>query len=162
MRTLLRHLFPPLLIVCFVLLLPVGPFLLAAASGKMKYARDYFGTLKRAVIHLRELLAKRSLSRYFNALWQEAPNDDVTIGGQCTRCGSCCLNRKCIFLEQTAPDQYACGIYGTTLRRFTNCGPYPQSQFDIDLYDCPAYYVIRNIPVRSYPEGVAAPVRKSR
>jgi len=87
---------------------------------------------------------------------------DVTIRGHCNRCGACCLNRKCLFLEQTGEKEYICGIYGTTLRKFTNCGPYPQSQFDIDLYDCPTYYVFHNIPVRTYPDGIAAPARKSR
>jgi len=164
MRSLLRHLCSALLIISFVLLLPIGPFLLSLASGKSKYARDYFGTLRRAVTHLRELLAKRAITRYFNSLWRESDNEDVTMGGHCNRCGACCLNRKCIFLEQTGEKEYACGIYGTTLRKFTNCGPYPQSQFDIELYNCPTYYVIRNIPVRTYPEGMAtpAPIRKSR
>ena len=95
---------------------------------------------------------RRSVDRYVRSLLSVSrPSQVKKIGGFCNHCGNCCLDRRCLFLEQGKENQYFCGIFDTTLRRFTNCGAYPINQEDIDLYACPTYYVIGPAPAASRP-----------
>jgi hypothetical protein len=57
------------------------------------------------------------------------------------QCGNCCLNRQCAFLEPIADGKFQCGIYGSYLRRFSNCGSFPLHAQDIERYQCPSYFV---------------------
>lgn len=162
MRSLLSKCSTVLLFSLFILFLPLGPLLLTLATGKKKFVLNYFLTLKKTVIHLRELMTKGSVMRFFESHLADDNGPAAEIGGHCNRCGNCCLNRKCLFLEQHGENHYLCGIYGSPLRKLTNCGEYPISQRDIDLYACPTYYVIGRIPVAAVARSLASATTTSR
>ena len=50
-------------------------------------------------------------------------------------------SKRCAFLESIDDGKYQCGIYGTYLRRFSNCGSFPLHAHDIERYQCPSYFV---------------------
>ena len=77
------------------------------------------------------------------------------ILGRRNRCGQCCLERRCMFLDKQNDEEYLCGIYGTWLREHTHRGAYPINQTDIELYKCPTYFVIK--PVPSSPAVLRSP-----
>ena len=129
---------------CVILLLPLSPLLLSLLTGKGSFVRNYYRTITRLLITLDAMRERRSVERYVQSLLfvSRAPRAKKKIGGFCSHCGNCCLDRRCLFLEKGKETQYLCGIFGTTLRRLTSCGAYPINQEDIDLYACPTYYVI--------------------
>lgn len=143
-RLFLRQISVPVFFACVMILLPLSPLLLSLSTGKGRFTRNYFRTIVKLLDTLDAMRERRSVERYVESLLfiSRAPQAK-RIGGFCNHCGNCCLDRRCLFLEQAGEDRYFCGIFGTMLRRFTNCGAYPINQEDIDLYACPTYYVIR-------------------
>jgi hypothetical protein len=126
-----------------LIVLPIAPFALALITSKRRFALEYYTSVKRCLTHLGALWENKSVERYVVSLLRRSPSKPRTpIAGHCTRCGNCCLDRRCLFLEKSGTE-FLCGIYGHWLRDLTSCGAYPISQQDIDLYACPTYYVIK-------------------
>ena len=69
--------------------------------------------------------------------WEGAQPEQIT--GQCTHCGRCCIDQKCVFLALDDQSQSRCRIYGNWYWQRTNCGKYPQSGREIQVYECPSY-----------------------
>lgn len=160
MRVLFARVASGLLLTLFALLLPIGPILLALATGKLSFVRRYPTTVRKSITHMRQLIATEAFVRFFSGRGHQPEADVAAIGGHCNRCGNCCLDRKCMFLEVDGEDRVACGIFGTTLRSLGNCGDYPGSQYEIDLYECPTYYVIpvSQLKARIARDAAARPV----
>ena len=126
------------------LTMPLWPLMLTIMTGQFKHTRRYFTTIRKGFTHYDALLKNRAVQRYFSE-GTKVPKANIAenIGGFCNHCGQCCLERRCMFLEQKNAQEYLCGIYGTWLRDHTYCGAYPINQIDLDLYNCPTYYVIK-------------------
>ena len=92
-------------------------------------------------------LPQGPVEHYFNDVFFRFKQVPVAIQGECVQCGNCCLNRRCAFLEPVAGGEYQCGIYGSYLRRFCNCGSFPLHAHDIARYQCPSYYVAGEQPI---------------
>lgn len=138
------------------LTMPLWPPMLTIMTGQMKHTRRYLRTIRKGFTHLHALIKMRAVHRYFSGEGNK-PIQQVAegIGGFCNRCGQCCLERRCMFLERQGDTEYLCGIYDTWLREHTHCGAYPINQTDIDLYKCPTYFVIK--PVPSSPAVLLSP-----
>jgi hypothetical protein len=130
----------------FYVLLPLLPFIACIAYQRTKYAREYWTTLKKMVIHLQALY--EPVRHYLQDVAGGQRSIPAEIQGSCTQCGKCCLDKRCTFLEQTADDKYICGVYHAPLRRYSNCGSFPLDAHDIERYDCPGYTVVREAPIQ--------------
>ena len=128
------------------LLLPLLPLLASVAYLRSKYVLQYWSTLKKMVIHL-QALSEGPVRHYLQDVAGRQTSIPAAIRGECTQCGNCCLDKRCVFLEKTADDKYLCGIYHSPLRRFSNCGSFPLSAHDIERYDCPGYEVVAEAPL---------------
>ena len=126
------------------LTMPLWPLMLTVMTGQLKHTKRYFTTIRKGFTHYDALLKNRAVQRYFSE-GAKVPKAAVAenMGGFCNRCGQCCLERRCMFLEKQNDSEYLCGIYGTWLRENTYCGTYPINQVDLDLYNCPTYFVIK-------------------
>ena len=123
------------------LLLPLLPLVTSLLFLRWSFVRDYGQTLRRMRVHL-AAMRRGPLQHYFSDVlgrMRQVPQD---IHGSCVQCGNCCLQRQCVFLEALDDGKYACGIYHSRWRRFSNCGSFPLNQQDIDRYACPSYYVV--------------------
>ncbi len=132
------------------LLLPLMPLLASLVFFRRKYALQYAGTVKKLVIHI-QALCEGPVRHYFDDVMGSVSTVPVEIQGHCAKCGNCCMDRRCVFLEKTSDTEYQCGIYHSPFRRFSNCGSYPLSQHDIDRYACPSYFVAEYMPIRFLP-----------
>ena len=142
------------------LTLPLWPPMLTIMTGQMKHTRRYFRTIRKGFTHLHALIKMRSVHRYFSGEGNKPVQQAAEkIGGLCIRCGQCCLERRCMFLEKQSDTEYLCGIYGTWLREHTHCGAYPINQTDIDLYKCPTYFVIKPVPSSPAAQRSPAPTQ---
>jgi hypothetical protein len=143
-----------------VLFLPILPLLAGLVFWRRKYVAEYAHTLRKCIVHLRAINEGPAL-HYFNDVAGRVSAVPVQIQGSCVQCGRCCLEHRCMFLEQLDEDKYGCGIYGSPMRRFSNCGSFPLSQHDIDRYDCPSYYVVEEVPIHFHKPrvGDALPIQ---
>jgi hypothetical protein len=128
------------------LLLPLLPLLASLAYGRVKYVAEYWRTLKKMVIHL-QALSEGPVLHYLQDVAGRQTGVPAEIRGSCTQCGNCCLDKRCVFLEETSEGKYICGVYHSPLRRFSNCGSFPLSAHDIERYDCPGYSVVQEAPI---------------
>lgn len=126
------------------LLLPLLPLLASVVYGRSKYVREYPRTLKKMVIHL-QALSEGPVLHYLQDVAGRQSSIPAEVRGACTQCGNCCLDKRCVFLEQTAEGKYICGIYHSPLRRYSNCGSFPLSAHDIERYACPGYTVAQAV-----------------
>jgi hypothetical protein len=138
-----------LLLALLLVLLPVLPLLAGLTFWRRRYAMQYAQTLRKCIVHMRAISEGPAL-HYFNDVAGRVNAVPVQIQGHCVQCGRCCMEHRCMFLEQLDTDKFGCGIYGSRWRRFSNCGSFPLSQHDIDRYDCPSYYVVSEVPVVFY------------
>ena len=100
-----------------VITVPFWPPMLTVMTGQMKHTQRYFRTIRKGFTHLRALIKMRAIHRYFSGEGNQPPQKIAqNIGGFCNRCGQCCLERRCMFLEKHSDAEYLCGIYGTWLR----------------------------------------------
>lgn len=129
------------------LLLPLLPLLASLVYQRSKYTLEYWRTLKKMVIHL-QALREGPVLHYLQDVAGRRSSVPAEIQGSCTQCGNCCLDKRCVFLEQTDEGKYICGIYHAPLRRISNCGSFPISAHDIERYDCPGYTVVREVPIQ--------------
>ena len=147
MRTCLAHIGSKLFLACLFLLLPLLPVMAAFVFWRCKYVARYAQTLGKCIVHVRALSEGPAL-HYFNDVAGRINAVPVQIEGSCVQCGRCCMEHRCMFLEQLDDEKYGCGIYGSIWRRFSNCGSFPLSQHDIDRYACPSYHVVgREMPI---------------
>jgi hypothetical protein len=131
---------------CCLLLVPVMPVVVALLLMDRRFIVQYRLYLAKFRVHF-EALSQGPVEHYFNDVFFRFKHVPVTIQGECVQCGNCCLNRQCAFLEPIAGDKYQCGIYGTSLRRFSNCGSFPLHAQDIARYQCPSYFVAGEQPI---------------
>lgn len=127
--------------------LPILPLLAGLVFWRRKYVAQYLRTLRKCVVHMRAMGEGPAL-HYFSEVAGRIKEVPIQIHGSCVQCGNCCMEHRCMFLEQMDDDKYGCGIYDSLWRRFSNCGSFPLSQHDIDRYDCPSYYVGREVPIQ--------------
>jgi hypothetical protein len=122
-------------------LLPILPLLATLAFMRWRFVRRYPDTLRKALLHLRAM-RQGPVQHFFRDVLGRASTVPAEIRGSCVQCGNCCMQRRCVFLEQVAADRYQCSIYNSFWRRFSNCGSYPLDQDDIDRDACPSYYSV--------------------
>lgn len=67
-------------------------------------------------------------------------NPDWTDGDSCENCARCCQKINCPFQDKT---NCKCLSYNSFYWRYFNCGRYPTSQAEIDLYACPKWLMRR-------------------
>jgi hypothetical protein len=135
--------------VLFVLLplSPVGCFLL---SGDRRHLAQYWLTIRKAAAMLMAMMEARVIQRnVLPALNLEAAEPEQVIG-ECTHCGRCCIDKKCVFVKFDGQGHSRCGIYGNWFWRRTNCGRYPISASEIAIYQCPSFV---SIPIRVVRKG---------
>jgi hypothetical protein len=145
-RKYLVHILALTFIGCLYLLLPLLPLLASVAYLRSKYVVQYWRTLKKMLIHI-QALSEGPVHHYLRDVAGRQTSIPAEIRGDCTQCGNCCLDKRCVFLEKTADDKYLCGIYHSPLRRFSNCGSFPLSAHDIERYACPGYEVVQEAPI---------------
>ncbi len=122
------------------LLVPVMPFVMAVLLMDRRFLADYRAQCAKFKIHF-QALSQGPVAHYFNDVFLRFKQVPVTVYGECVQCGNCCLNRQCAFLKPVDGDKFQCGIYGSYLRRFSNCGSFPLHAQDIERYQCPSYFV---------------------
>ena len=121
-------------------LVPLMPAIVAVLLWDWRFLKNYSAQRQKFRIHFQALSAG-PVEHYFRDVFLRVKQVPVTVYGECVQCGSCCLNKRCAFLEPIDGGKYQCGIYGTYLRKFSNCGSFPLHAQDIELYQCPSYFV---------------------
>lgn len=129
------------------LFLPLMPLLATLLFWRRKYALQYLDTISKMRVHIKAL-AEGPVEHYFGDVLGRVSEVPVEIKGECVQCGNCCMDKRCVFLEQVAADKHQCGIYHSPFRRLSNCGSFPLSKHDIDRYACPSYYVAGVQPIK--------------
>jgi hypothetical protein len=128
-------------------LVPVLPPVMALLLWDRRFIKDYRAQRAKFQIHFKAL-SQGPVEHFFNDVFLRFKHVPVTVHGECVQCGNCCLNRQCAFLEPIADGKFQCGIYGSYLRRFSNCGSFPLHAHDIERYQCPSYFVEADPKVR--------------
>jgi len=123
-----------------LLLVPAMPLAMAVLLMDRRFVTDYRAQRAKFKIHF-QALSQGPVEHYFNDVFLRFKQVPVTVYGECVQCGNCCLNRQCAFLKPIADGKFQCGIYGSYLRRFSNCGSFPLHAQDIERYQCPSYFV---------------------
>jgi hypothetical protein len=137
------------------LLLPLLPLLASLAYQRSKYVLQYPLTLKKMLIHIKAL-SEGPVHHYLQDVAGQQTEIPADIRGACTQCGNCCLDKRCVFLEETTDGKFQCGVYHSPLRRYSNCGSFPLSAHDIERYDCPGYVVTKEQPIQWFQPAVAS------
>jgi hypothetical protein len=125
----------------FYLLMPFLPLLMGVVFLKPRFIWHYPMTLGKLKIYIKAL-REGPVLHYFNDVVAIKAEIPPTIEGSCIKCGNCCLDKRCVFLEQTSDVEYQCGIYHSPLRRFSNCNSFPLDARDIERYACPSFTVV--------------------
>jgi len=136
-------------------LLPLLPLLVGILFLRWRFLRHYLTTFRKMRLHL-QALRQGPIQHFFYDVLGRERSIPAQIGGSCVQCGNCCMERRCVFLEQVAKDKYQCGIYHSVWRRFSNCGSFPLNQHDIDRYACPSYFVV--VESKAEPDTMSVPV----
>ena len=121
-------------------LVPLMPAIVAVLLWDWRFLKNYSAQRQKFRIQFQALSAG-PVEHYFRDVFLRVKQVPVTVYGECVQCGSCCLNKRCAFLEPIDGGKYQCGIYGTYLRKFSNCGSFPLHAQDIERYQCPSYFV---------------------
>ena len=121
-------------------MVPLMPFIVAVLLWDRRFLKNYGAQREKFRVHF-EVLRAGPVEHYFRDVFLRVKQVPVTVHGECVQCGNCCLNKRCAFLEAIEAGKYQCGIYGTYLRRFSNCGSFPLHAQDIERYQCPSYFV---------------------
>ena len=136
-----------LYLISLYLTLPIMPVLASILFLRIKYVFEYGTTIKKVMVHI-AALKEGPAHHYFTDVMGIGSNPPQAIRGECIQCGNCCMDRRCVFLENIGERKYQCGIYHSPFRRLSNCGSFPLDQRDIDRYECPSYTVLTVIPIR--------------
>ena len=121
-------------------LLPLWPFVMGIVFSKYRFILNYKSTLRSLLIYFKAL-GEGPIDHYLLDVVSVKNTIPATIQGSCIKCGNCCLDKRCIFLEQTSKEEYICGIYTSPLRKFSNCNSFPLNARDIERYSCPSFTV---------------------
>ncbi len=145
--------------------LPLSPIAVFLLSGDQRYVVRYIRTMRRCAgmfkaMHRHGVIQRNlptALDIRSNGCEAARPEQ---ITGQCTHCGRCCIDQKCVFLALDDQGQSRCRIYGNWYWRRTNCGNYPQSGRDIQVYECPSYSAMpmRVIRLQSVKADATRPI----
>lgn len=152
-----------LLMISAYMLLPIWPLIFSIIFFKPKYLINYINSLN-ALLKYFKALKSGPVEHYLKDVVSSVNSIPITIQGNCIKCGNCCLNKDCFFLEQQNETEFICGIYDSPLRRYSNCNSFPLHAVDIARYSCPSYKVIGNenigiLPTRSeYPIHQIKPI----
>jgi hypothetical protein len=119
--------------------LPLSPVAIFMLSGDRSYVIRYLATMRRCAGMFKAMRRHGVIQRNLPAGLDTRNTGREQITGQCTHCGRCCIDQKCVFLALDDQGQSRCRIYGNWYWRRTNCGKYPQSGRDIQVYECPSY-----------------------
>lgn len=127
----------------FVLLMPFLPIITSIQTGNWRFTRRYFHTAWFYIKLLPGYIIYGTLLRtirynFFMTPSQQAERIKLRRGA-CTRCGKCCNQLGCIFLDKDEQDNMICSVYGTTFWYYGTCGRYPLSQKDVDDHACPGF-----------------------
>jgi hypothetical protein len=141
---------------CF-LLLPAMPLIVSVMVWDSMYLRRYGFYFLKFIAHFKAL-REGPVRHYLADVFMQVREVPATIEGHCVQCGNCCLDKRCAFLQPLGDDKYACGIFHSTVRRFSNCGSFPLHARDIERYQCPSYFVAPPAaqPVRWLPKRLPA------
>ena len=124
-----------------LLLLPVMPVVMTILLRDLRFVRNYRVYLRKFVVHF-QALREGPVQHYLADVFLREKQVPAHIEGECIQCGNCCLDKRCAFLEPVGEGKLGCGIYGTYLRRYSNCGSFPLHAHDIARYQCPSYFVV--------------------
>ena len=127
------------------LFLPLMPLVASVVFFRRKYLLQYPTYLKKMAIHIRAL-REGPVVHYFEDVVGRIHQVPEAIEGSCVQCGNCCMEKRCVFLEDMGDTRFQCGIYHSPLRRFSNCGSFPINAHDIERYACPSYSVVKFSP----------------
>lgn len=142
--------------------LPLSPVIVAIIAGDARYARQWGATMRQMALSLRSMARAEVIARRVWAHDPQAARERATwqIGGECSHCGNCCLDRSCVFLSYDQDGRSRCGIYGTWFFRRLTCGGYPMTRDDIRIYDCPSFHAHPRDQLRGIPlAGTGATAR---
>lgn len=122
-------------------LLPLIPLLASVIFLKWKYVLEYWHYMKKMKIHIGALREGPALHYFEDVIGRKRviPED---IEGSCVQCGNCCMEKRCVFLEEASDLRFQCGIYHSPWRKFSNCGSFPLNAHDIQRYACPSYQTV--------------------
>lgn len=140
MRMILARAAASFYLLAMYLLLPLLPLLASLIFFKWKFSIEYWKTLSKAWVHLTALRQGPTV-HFFHDILGRVRKVPENIHGECIQCGNCCMNHKCMFLEQIETHRFQCGIYHSPFRRLSNCGSFPLNRYDIERYACPSYFV---------------------
>ena len=146
MRKIVAPAFAHLYVAIMYLGLPFMPLLASVLFLRSKYVLSYGTTLRKMRIHI-EAMKEGPAQHYFLDVMGREPVVPQEIRGECVQCGNCCMDRRCVFLEDVGDNKYQCGIYHSPFRKLSNCGSFPLNQWDIDRYACPSYTASAVIPI---------------
>lgn len=137
--------------------LPLSPIAIFMLSGDRGYVFRYLATMRRCAGMFKAMRRHGVIQRNLPTGLDAGSTRPEQITGQCTHCGRCCIDQKCVFLALDDQGQSRCRIYGNWYWRRTNCGKYPQSGRDIQVYECPSFSAMpmRVIRIRQLKPDVA-------
>lgn len=119
----------------------IMPLWMSILFWNRQYVRDYYETIRKLRTHI-QALSEGPVEHYFRDIFLRPEPAVATIEGACVQCGRCCLNKRCVFLQNASEDKFICGIYSSPFRKWSNCGSFPINAHDIARYDCPSYFVV--------------------
>jgi len=138
--------------------MPILPLVMGIIFLKPRFIWQYPKTFVKLNIYIKAL-REGPILHYFNDVVSIKAEIPATIEGTCIKCGNCCLDRRCVFLEQTSEVEFECGIYHSPLRRFSNCNSFPLDARDIERYACPSYSVVTVEKPEWIPPATQYPVQ---
>ncbi len=137
-----------------LLLLPLSPIGCFLLSGDLGYVARYFTTIRQCAAMLIAMRKRGVLRRNLLPVMSQASSAPEQISGECTHCGRCCIDKKCVFVEFDGEGHSTCRIYDNWFWRRTNCGRYPITAREIAVYQCPSFVAVpaamprATIPIR--------------
>lgn len=129
--------------------LPLSPLFASIIAGNPRYMRQWGASMRQTALSLRSMARAEVIARRVWAHDARAARERAAwqIGGECSHCGNCCLDRGCVFLSYDQNGHSRCDIYGNWFFRRLTCGGYPITRDDIRIYDCPSFHAAPREPL---------------
>lgn len=124
-----------------LLLLPVMPAFAFLVTQDRAYVSKYRSSILSHLEFVRAMVGREATSRLIADRLGNRKEKRESIQGSCIKCGRCCLDHRCLFLQAGPAETFRCKIHGSWLWRRLACSQYPSSAEAIALYQCPTYYV---------------------
>jgi hypothetical protein len=128
-----------------LILLPLSPIGCVILSGNFGYMKRYVTTMRQCASMLIAMRKRGVIRRNLLPVLSLADSVPEQITGDCSHCGRCCIDKKCVFVSFDEEGHSTCRIYNNWFWRRTNCGRYPITAREIAVYDCPSFVAI---PIR--------------